>query len=1458
MNPTFDVFLSHNSQDKPLVTRIADKLNSVGIQPWFDRSALEPGGAWVQELERGLLASRSCAICVGPSGMGDWERLESAVALDRMAKQPDYRAFYVLLPGIPDPFDATSLPVFLRVARSWVDLRKGINDPEAFQSLVNAIKGGPPPDVVPPETVQGVCPYQGLQTFDEDHADFFFGRDADIQRLLEALKATRFLGVLGPSGSGKSSLVRAGLIPALRRGQLPNSDSWIVRVVKPGARPLEELSARLADLCPGAKMHELLDQLSARPESLHLQSCRARAHQGGERVLWVIDQFEEVFTLCRDEHARAQFILNLLYAGSISDGCTTVVLTMRADFYHKCAQYPEFASHLAQHQYLVSPIDAEGLRDVIEQPARRVGLSFETGLVETILEDVVGQPGALPLLEHALLELWKRPHATMLTLAAYRETGGVQEAIAKRADAIYVNFDSEHQQILRRVMLRLTELGEGTEDTRRRARLSELVTEPAAEPAVARVVKELSDARLLTTSGDDGANDPVVDVSHEALIRSWPRLRTWIEYNRAGLRVQQRLAEAAREWEREKRDESLLYRGARLAVAEEYMERHPDELNRLECDFVGASVALRDREQRLKEESRKKQIRLITMGSVVALVLLTTTMWFFLQGRFAQKDAELQRLASYWNKGIEERDRNNDPIKASHYFMRIAQADAAQREKARVASAFLDGNIRLVNISGPLMLEDFQFDPASKRLFAWEKDGAVRFWNIDDGDWQLLLGPTHSIAGASLSHGGHILLKWDRTAAGEIWDMDSKSLIGRIAARGAILGAEFGPDDSQIVTWTKAGFAQVWDARTAQERAAAVETEEQAPVQRLEHIDTHRVLVRLPSTVQLWNVDAGRLTPIAGGGKASIAVLSEDRSRLLLMSDAGAVTVLDTRTMAAVSKPWSFPALSSQAVFSPDAGSVAVWGKRGKTTYFTYWNYSSELPPRELAQLEGEINGASFSSDGLRVIAWGDDGKVRGWPLNGEGSSNGSIIGEHTSKVLNAAWSHDGQRIVAWTENGTVQVWASRALQPLTPPLKHGDGLLLAEFSADGKSIVTLTQNGVARQWNIQANGAIALPILHEGQVVEAAFIYGTEQIVSISNKGEDSEMEARLSDGAGMSVGSISLGRIKGSARISPDGRRLVTWDDAIATIWDTLGSASRVDLKHDGAVAGLQFSEDGDWLLTWTEDGMAQMWDTRRGRVVARLPQYKDRILGAALAAGNTRILVWTSSGVAEVWSYEDAAGPLKLAALPKGRPIKGAVFNHDATRILFWRSGELLSEWTYSGQAGIASLPIDTAVDGARYGPRDRLILLWTENIPRIFDREAKNLVTVQSLHRQKVRGGMFSTTGDWVLTWSEDAARAWDPKDGKPLIASLPHQGAVRGASASADGQRILTWGSDRTARLWSLRVTGMPGRDALDSEHRVRTGSFLNRAEELNLLSRAQWDELRSRKTAQRHMLTLPP
>ena len=454
----------------------------------------------------------------------------------------------------------------------------------------------------------GESPFKGLEFFDESDARLFFGREALTGELVGMLASGRFLAVVGASGSGKSSLARAGIVPAIRAR---TDVDWTIHTMTPTARPLEALALALTGAASSAgespsprETATLIDDLAADPRTLHLFAMqRSGAGRRPRRLLLVVDQFEEVFTLSRDEAERAAFLDNLLTAVG-ADGPVSVLLTLRADFYDRLAAHDGLRTAVSEHQAYIGPMSPEELRRAIEAPAEAGGWEFSPGLVDLILHDVGEEPGALPLLSHALLETWRRRRGNVMTLKAYAESGGVRGAIARTADRVYhAELDAAQQDIARSIFLRLTELGEGSQDTRRRVALRELVPGQAADgEAVSAVLGRLVEARLVTTGSD------TAEVAHEALIREWPTLREWLSHDREALRVHRHLTEATQEWELLEGDAGALYRGARLANAVEWATDHPETLNAQERAFLEASRDQQTREDDERETQRRREI----------------------------------------------------------------------------------------------------------------------------------------------------------------------------------------------------------------------------------------------------------------------------------------------------------------------------------------------------------------------------------------------------------------------------------------------------------------------------------------------------------------------------------------------------------------------------------------------------------------------------------------------------------------------------------------------------------------------------------------------------------------------------------------------------------------------------------------------------------------------------------
>jgi energy-coupling factor transporter ATP-binding protein EcfA2 len=504
----FHAFLSHNGADKSLVEALAEELEKRGISCWLDKWNLVPGDPWQPAIEEALGQCDTCVVFFGPHGIGTWHNEEMQLAIQRRvnSRERKLRVLPVILPGAQRAKES-EVPGFLQ-GTTWVEFRQSIDDEDGLHRLECGIRGVPPRRP-PGATIQeDKCPYIGLKTFQPEDAPLFFGRAAKIQELVDRLrnnfgapKEERFLALIGASGSGKSSLALAGLIPAIQRSPLPESEKWLLVRFRPGYRPWENLQIALSNNQKIALHMAALPALVTRPEDeqrrLHLIAHLALHDQPESHRLFVlIDQFEEIFTLCNDEAARRQLIDNVLYATSVVEGRAIVVLTMRADFYGQCASYPGLRAALADHQSLIGPLSEEELREVIETPAQIAGGELEPGLMELLITDMKGQAGALPFLEHALFKLWERREGRRLTAKAYTDMGRLGGALDAHAEDFFTERLSPEEQVLcRQLLVDLVRPGEGVADTKKRVSLDDIAPTDAARD----VLKKLADARLVTT-----------------------------------------------------------------------------------------------------------------------------------------------------------------------------------------------------------------------------------------------------------------------------------------------------------------------------------------------------------------------------------------------------------------------------------------------------------------------------------------------------------------------------------------------------------------------------------------------------------------------------------------------------------------------------------------------------------------------------------------------------------------------------------------------------------------------------------------------------------------------------------------------------------------------------------------------------------------------------------------------
>lgn len=613
----FDVFLSHHWRDHAHVEALTRRLREEQLTVFLDRWYLTPGQSWPKELETNLARCRAVAVCIGQGEMGPWQQREQYLALEcQAAAERSGRTFPVipvLLPGAEPPLRFLS-------QNTWVDFRARVDDPVLLEMLVRAIHGQPPePDAqeTVSETLATICPYRGLLYFREEDAPFFFGREAAITQLVHAVQQHNLVAVVGASSSGKSSVVRAGLVPELRRAR---DRVWEIVTLVPTDRPVHALAAVLmpflepdmSEVTRLGETNQLAEDLLSRKTALRDIVDRVLAKQPGtDRLLLIADQWEELFTLCKDDVARWCFIDNILQATATTK--LSAVPTLRGDFFGRAiTNYRPLSDRVQGAQVNLGPMKREELRLAIEKLAQKGGLTFEAGLVDLMLEQAIDEPGHLPLLEFVLRQLWEQRRGGELHHEAYHVMGQLEGAIATKAESIYGRLSAQDQRRVQQIFLRLVRPGEGEADTRRRATSSELGAEMQG------LVKTLSDERLVVTSRVTGSEEDTIEVSHEALIRHWAQLKGWVDADRQFLAWQQRLNAMRKEWDKSQRSADLLLRGLPLREAVDWLKKRPDYFSSDEGQFVTAS---QDR------KTRERMASTLVVGLVLMVIGGTTWIW---------------------------------------------------------------------------------------------------------------------------------------------------------------------------------------------------------------------------------------------------------------------------------------------------------------------------------------------------------------------------------------------------------------------------------------------------------------------------------------------------------------------------------------------------------------------------------------------------------------------------------------------------------------------------------------------------------------------------------------------------------------------------------------------------------------------------------------------------------------
>lgn len=1201
----------------------------------------------------------------------------------------------------------------------------------------------------------GEPPFKGLEFFDERDAALFFGREQLTETLVQEIHADNFLAVVvGASGSGKSSVVRAGLIPALRatndNGRMTN-DNWEIFVMTPTEHPLEALATVLARDESLAATAALADDLAREPRSLYFWLRRKTADESTQssvlspRHLLIVDQFEELFTLCRDELEREQFIDNLVTALAQSSVLSpkstslTLVLTIRADFYAHLAQYPELRDAVAKHQEFIGPMNAEELRRAIDEPAKRAGWEFESGLVDLILRDVGDEPGALPLLSHALLETWKRRSGHMLTLKGYHDAGGVRGAIAQTAENVYQQFPADEQALVRDIFLRLTELGEGTEDTRRRASFHELIPQGQNAAAVRTILTRLADARLITLNQDSA------EVAHEALIREWPQLREWLNQDREGLRQHRQITEAAQEWDTLEHDAGALYRGARLVQALDFAGKNTYALNAHERAFLEASEENESKEEKEKEAARQRELlakeqllemeilrveqeqasnrqlrrRAIILACVAILALVASAAALFF---LTQSNANLQTANEQRANANTQRDAAQNAKAESEKQARIAIA----RELAANANANLEVDPeRSVLLALQAVETTRKVDGTVLREAEEALHRALQMSHIV----RTLTGMTNPNKVAYSPDGTRLAVR----GKGVIWIYDAasgKELVTISIAPGGTDNIEFSPDGKQLVTFD-------------------------APPTKEEYV-----------TLKVYDAESG--------------------------------AVARSLTLPIQRQEWQLSA------FNPGWTQVAVTQVDGTTRV---WDMETG---RLFLTLKGHTNigeDAAYSPDGTRIATTSDDKTAKIWDA-ASGKELLTLNG-HSAEVVDVEFSADGKRVATGSHDGTARVWDASSGKELVVVTNQNDWVQHVAFSKDGMRILTVGLNGTSRVWDAQTGNELMVLAGHNLFGGSGAVSPDGARAVTTASDGNvllwditPAHELLTIPTGGPLSDANLQIGTVV----YSPDGTRLaVGLRDGRIKVWDAQsGQALLTWQAHTAPIHRIAYSADGSRLASASEDRSAKIWDALTGKEVLDFGKHETTVTSIAFSPDGKRVASGDRNTIVRIWDANNGAEQMTLGKAKDG-VVFGVAFSPDGSHLAAsYNDGSALNWDLKTGEPLFPSEPTNGSTWSIAFSPDGSRLALASDR-SRVLDaatgKEIFALGGIPTLTNQLV----YSKDGKIMASANTDAkASVWNAATGEELLTLYGNPAGEQSVAISPDGTR-LALASNEDVRIYLLRI-----------------------------------------------------
>ncbi|MGB7339294.1 MAG: protein kinase [Phototrophicaceae bacterium] len=1122
-----------------------------------------------------------------------------------------------------------------------------------------AIEGEGPPN-----------PYKGLRAFEEADAGSFFGREEVVAQLVQDFSDNqdRFLALIGPSGSGKSSVVRAGMIPAFRRGAVTGSQAWFYSTMMPRDNPFRELREailRISMIAP-ENWGNILEKDF---KGLHTLLNMILPDDDSELLLF-IDQFEEVFTLEEDETRRELFLNSLWFAVNQANSRLRLIVTLRADFYDRPLHYPQFGQLLKQHTEIMLPLSLQELESTIIEPANRVGLLVEPALKTAILNDVHNQPGALPLLQYALTELYDRkaPEQQMLTLDQYTEIGGIEGALAKRAEEIFLNLNADQQALARQLFLRIIAIDDNGTVTRRRVLWSEMMQGIENPETLQTVIDAFSKYRLLTTDRDQATRSPTIEVAHEALIKGWQQLSHWIEQNRAALQKRQELRIEADRWlSSDNQDKSYLVSGLRLIEFEALLDNDLLSLRPEERDYIAQSIAARQ-----ATINRQRQINIaLRVFSAVTLVLFIAALVSFFFANEARADAEAQAQVAQSRE------------LAASSLANQSQNDLALLlavEAMAIEDTYESRNSLLVSLqSDALVQRYFHEHPNGLRAVDWDSTGTIAVAGGLSGNdntilrWDMttntligepLIGHTSWINDVQISPNNEIIASASTDSTVRLWNMETGALIATLEGHTApVRTLDFALDGQSLASAGEDGTIIIWDveARVIERR---IDNTLNDRVLTTYDLDFNNAGTRLitgtdDNAVRIWDVATGEVILEMLGHNNWVWSVQYDPTEAAIISadDDGVLFFWNAQDGTALVDPIATNSSIYDVSLSFDGGFMATAGADG---VIIIWSLAEQLSIVATIDAHRDIIwDVEFSPNDYHLLSASNDGNMLLSQLTAI-PRPGTLAFDTNQTITEFELDTANNRVVLagvpfGMSSSTIQVLDRESIELLyefnIASISEGtdtSAFIVTDLalSADGSMGAVALTTGEVALWDMVSGELRWIDSQHAAIPKELEFIPDGSQVISADETGQIVVWDSAT----GQTIETTLYAPDSGvtAMRVSPNGQYLAIGGRGAIILWDLPAETLITDAMttHTDAVIALRFDDDSTLLFSASRDRSLIQWDATTGAFIQRFEGHSDWVLSLDVDTAQN-ILV---SG--------DRTGALRLWELSTGRPIGNAL--------------------------------------------------------------------------------------------------------------------------------------------------------------------------------------------------------